>query len=88
MRMRENERNKVLKVCEMGEERIRELCERVAVEIERMNMKDWRVCEVDGGGKVIQTCEIIKEGGREGVETIVIEGERGRIEEGLKKDWE
>ena len=61
----------------MGEERIRELCERVAVEIERMNVRDWRVCEVDGGGKDSQTCEIIKEGGRKGVEIVFMEGERG-----------
>ena len=32
-------------VFEMGEERIRELCERVAVEIEKMNVRDLRVCE-------------------------------------------
>ncbi len=60
----------------MGEERIRELCERVAVEVERMNVRDWRVCEVDGGGKGSQTYEIIKEGGRKGVETVLTEGER------------
>ena len=29
----ENERNKVVEVGEMGEERVRELCEKVAVEI-------------------------------------------------------
>ena len=63
----------------MGEERIRELCERVAVEIERMDVKDWRMCEVDGGGKESQTCEIIKEGGREDVEIASIE--RGMIGE-------
>ena len=34
MWMREDERNKVLEFCEIGEERIRELCERVAVERE------------------------------------------------------
>ena len=60
----------------MGEERIRELCERVCFEIERMNVRDWRVCEVDGGGKGGQTCEMMKDGGRKGVEIVVIEGER------------
>ena len=40
---------------------------------ERMNEKDWRVCEVDEGGKGFQTCEIVKEGGRKGVEVVVIE---------------
>ena len=60
----------------MGEERIRELCERVAEEIERVDVGNWRVCEVDRGGKVNQTCEIIKEGGRKGVEIVLIESER------------
>ena len=50
-----------------------ELCERVLAEIERMNGRDWRVCEVDEGGKVFQTCEIMEEGGRKGVEVVVIE---------------
>ena len=59
----------------MGEERIRELCERVAVEKEKMNVRDWRVCEVDEGGKGSQTCEIMKEGGRKGVEIVSIEGD-------------
>ncbi len=67
----------------MGEERMRGLCERVAAEIERMNVRDWRVCEVDGGGKGFQTCEIIKEGGRKEVEIVFIESERGMIGERL-----
>ena len=46
-------------------------------------MRDWRVFEVDGGGKVSQTCEIIKEGGRKGVEIVLMEGERGMIGERL-----
>ncbi len=73
-------------VCEMGEERIRELCERVAVEIGRMDVRDWRVCEVDGGGKGFQTCEIIKEGGRKGMEIISFKGERGMIGERLETE--
>ena len=52
---------------------MRELCERVVAEIERMNERDWRVCEVDEGGKEFQTCEMVKEGGRKGVEVVVIE---------------
>ena len=67
----------------MGEERIRELCERVAVEIERVNVRDWRVCKGDGGGKGSQSCEIIKEGGRKGVEIVFMECERGMIGERL-----
>ena len=39
-----------------------------------MNERDWRVCEVDEGGKAFQTCEMVKEGGRKGVEVVVIEG--------------
>ena len=77
------ERDESLEVCEMGEERVRELCERVVVEKERMNVRDWRVCEVDGRGKISQTCEIMKEGGRKGVEIVSMEGERGMIGERL-----
>ena len=55
---------------------MRELFERVGAEIERMNGRDWRVCEVDEGGKVFQTCEIMEEGGRKGVEVVLIEGLR------------
>ena len=74
----------------MGEERIRELCERAVEEIERMNVRDWRVCEVDGGGKFSQTCEIMKEGGRKGVEIVVTEGERSdwrEIGNGVRLEW-
>ena len=70
----------------MGEKRIRELCQRIVVERDRMNMRDWRVCEVDGGGKFSQTCEIIKEGGRKGVEIVFFEEERRMIGERLGMD--
>ena len=59
------------------------MCERVSVEIGMMNVRDWRVYEVDGGGKGIQTCEIIKEGGRKGIEIVFIEEDRGMIGERL-----
>ena len=52
----------------------------------RMNVRDWRVCEVDGGGKFSQTCEIIKEGGRKGVEIVFFEEERRMIGERLGMD--
>ena len=53
-------------------------------------MRDWRVCEVDGGGKVSQTCEIIKEGGRKGVDIVSLEvfvGIIGERENGVKLEW-
>ena len=62
---------------------MRELFERVGAEIERMNERDWRVCEVDEGGKGIQTCEIMEEGGRKGVEVVGLESERDD-----ERDWE
>ena len=74
----------------MGEERIRELCERVVVQKERINVREWRICEVDGGGKVSQICEIIKERGRKGVEIVFTEGERNDwrdIGNGVRLEW-
>ena len=45
---------------------MRELCERVDAEIERINGRDWRVCEVDEGGRYFRLVRLWKrEGERE-----------------------
>ena len=82
MWMRGDERNNVMRFVRW-EKRESGSCVRELLLRERMDLRDWRMCEVDGGGKGIQACEIIKEGGRKGVEIVFIEVERGMIGERL-----
>ena len=44
-------KEELLQVFEVGKERIRKLCEKIGVEIEMRDVRDWRVCGICGEGK-------------------------------------